>query len=138
MKEVNRRIRAGKSLSDLGISPETEAELKAPDYLGRTGFPDYSLKNNNANIRRLKARLEAIRKAQTREAPEDLERNGIRLVENVEMNRVQLFFPGKPAEAIRNGLKSDGFRWSPSQGCWQRHRSPFATNLAKRYLEKSP
>jgi hypothetical protein len=138
MKEVNRRIRAGKSLLDLGISASAEENLKTPDFLRRVGFPDYALKNNNANIRRLKARLEAIRKAQAQATPEEIEVNGIRLVENTELNRVQLFFPGKPAVEVRDKLKSDGFRWSPFNGCWQRHRSPLATHLAKRFLEGTP
>jgi hypothetical protein len=134
MKEVNRRIRAGKSLLDLGISPLAEEKLKTPDFLRRVGFSDSALRNN-ANIRRLKARLETIRKTQAQETPKEIEVNGIRLVENTELNRVQLFFPGKPSVEVRNKLKSDGFRWSPFNGCWQRHRSPFATHLAKRFLE---
>jgi hypothetical protein len=138
MKEVNRRIGTGKSLLDLGISASSEEKLKTPDVLRRVGFPDYSLKNNNANIRRLKARLESIRKMQTQAAPEDIEVNGIRLVENVELNRVRLFFPGKPPAEVRDKLKSDGFRWSPFNGCWQRHRSPLSTHLAKRFLEGTP
>jgi hypothetical protein len=36
-----------------------------------------------------------------------------------------------PAEAIRRELKSNGFRWSPTLGAWQRHRSNRATYLAK-------
>jgi hypothetical protein len=138
MKEVNRRIRVGQSLQDLGISVSAEENLKTPDFLRRVGFPDYALKNNNANIRRLKARLEAIRKTQTQDTPEEIEVNGIRLVENIELNRIQLFFPGKPAVEVRDKLKSDGFRWSPFNGCWQRHRSPLATHLAKRFLEGTP
>jgi hypothetical protein len=138
MKEVNRRIRVGQSLQDLGISASAEDKLKTPDFLRRVGFPDYALKNNNANIRRLKARLEAIRKTQTQDTPEEIEVNGIRLVENIELNRIQLFFPGKPAVEVRDKLKSDGFRWSPFNGCWQRHRSPLATHLAKRFIEGTP
>ena len=29
-------------------------------------------------------------------------------------------FDGKPDEATRALLKANGFRWSPSQGAWQR------------------
>jgi Domain of unknown function (DUF3560) len=35
-------------------------------------------------------------------------------------NRVRIYFPGKPSEALRSLLKSRGFRWSPSEGAWQR------------------
>ena len=35
-------------------------------------------------------------------------------------NRLQVFFDGKPDEATRAELKSNGFRWAPSVGAWQR------------------
>ena len=47
----------------------------------------------------------------------------IEIVDNVEENRVQIFFPGKPDRDTRQQLKSYGFRWSPTAGAWQRHRS---------------
>ena len=34
--------------------------------------------------------------------------------------RIQFIFDGKPDENVRNILKSEGFRWAPSQGAWQR------------------
>lgn len=135
MKEVNRRIRRGQSLSDLGISQEAEAKLKKPDHFGRIGFPDFKLTNNGANIRRLKLRLGTIAKVESLPTPEPVEENGIRLVENVDLNRVQLFFPGKPSEEVRTQLKRSGFRWSPSEGCWQRHRSAYASELARGFLK---
>jgi len=60
--------------------------------------------------------------------------DGIRLVDNVEENRLQIFFPGIPAESVRRELKQNGFRWSPAAGAWQRHRSNRATYLAKLML----
>ena len=59
---------------------------------------------------------------------------GDRLIDNVEDNRLQIFFPEIPSEATRRELKSNGFRWSPSVGAWQRHRSNRATYLAKLML----
>mgnify|MGYP000567974511 CR=1 FL=1 len=35
-------------------------------------------------------------------------------------NRLQLFFEEKPSEEQRRELKSNGFKWAPSQGAWQR------------------
>lgn len=137
MKEVNKRIRSGATLSDLGISPAREGELTKPDFLRRVGYPDYTLKNNNANIRRLKLRLKSIIKTKSAPAPQDWEKNGIRVVENVEDNRVQIFFPGKPEEAVRTRLKGFGFRWSPFNGCWQRHRSYAATQYARQIVEEA-
>ena len=72
MREVNRVIRSGKSLSSLGFSEASEAKLKTPDFLGRVGFADYTLKNNGANIRRLKGRLESMRREEERPTPRTL------------------------------------------------------------------
>ncbi len=136
MRDVNRNIRAGKTLTSLGFSEASEAKLKTPDFLGRVGFLDYTLKNNGANIRRLKIRLDALHAKEQRPVPAELEKNGIRLVENTEENRVQLFFNGKPSESVRKRLKHEGFRWAHFNGCWQRHRSTYATQLAKQFLEQ--
>ena len=84
-------------------------------------FPSYSLSNNNAEMRRIRERikvLEASAKA------EHIEKNcGVcRYVENPELNRVQLFFDGKPSAEIRAILKKNGFRFSRRDGnAWQRH-----------------
>ena len=39
---------------------------------------------------------------------------------NTDANRLQIFFEEKPDEAARAELKSNGFRWSPKEGAWQR------------------
>ena len=134
MKEINKRLRNGKSLADCGMTEAQEKALGTPDFLGRTGIPDYTLKNNSANIRRLKIRLAALSRQENLPEPKDMERNGIRVVENLELNRIQIFFPAKPDEKVRDQLKGNGFRWSPFNGCWQRHRSHYATTLAHQFL----
>ena len=83
-------------------------------------FPAYCLTNNSANMRRIKLRIEQLEKAATREHKEENRPNGVKIVHNVEENRLQILFPGKPDEAMRTKLKSNGFRWSPMAGAWQR------------------
>lgn len=107
-------------LADLGFSPKAIDGLFTPDFCGRTGFPGYMLSNNSANLRRLKERVTTIERQQARETVE-YPLGAARVVENAEANRFQLFFPGKPADDVRARLKSYGFRWSPSEGAWQRH-----------------
>jgi len=58
----------------------------------------------------------------------------VKLVENVEANRVQLIFPGKPADAVRAKLKSSGFRWSPMEGAWQRQLNNSGIYWAKQIV----
>lgn len=97
------------------------AYLMKPDFAGRVGFADYQLTNNNANIRRMKDRIAQLERASEAEHKETEFQGIVRVVENVEENRVQLFFPGKPDADVRANLKSHGFRWSRLHGAWQRH-----------------
>lgn len=67
MKSTNAIIRKHKTeesqiaaLVDAGYKPASAAALVKPDFLGRVGYPDYELTNNNSNIRRLKKRLVAL------------------------------------------------------------------------------
>ena len=68
------------------------------------------------------------------ETTEERFTNGVCLVDNVEANRLQIFFPEIPSEEIRRELKRNGFHWSPTGGAWQRHRSNRAMYLAKLIL----
>ncbi len=119
---------------------ETQAnQLFEPDFGGRIGFADYELTNNNANIRRMKQRIVEIQgETKTREmAPtETIETPaGISIVENSDNDRLQIFFPGKPAGFIRAMLKSNGFHWSPTEGAWQRQLNENARWAAKRIMD---
>ena len=49
------------------------------------------------------------------------EYEGLTYIENTQANRVQLMYDGKPDQETRTKLKRAGFRWSPSEGAWQRH-----------------
>jgi hypothetical protein len=136
MKRANQLIRKAdrEGLADLGFSEETITRLFSQDYAGRVGFPNYALTNNSANIRRLEKRLADLQQAQSDVTTEEEFPGRIRLVDNVEDNRLQMFFAEVPSEAIRRELKSNGFRWSPTTRAWQRHRSNRATYLAKLML----
>ena len=136
MKRANHLLRKAdrEGLADLGFSEEKIAKLFAQDFAGRAGFPNYALANNSANIRRLEKRLAAIQNVRHDETSEEQFPDGVRLVDNVEANRLQIFFPEIPPEEIRLTLKRNGFHWSPIAGAWQRHRSNRATYLAKLIL----
>lgn len=137
MKAANKLIRANdyEGLRALGFDDTRIAKLLVPDYMGRVGFPGYSITNNGANIRRLKKRLGSVQ-AHANDETSEQELNGVRIVDSVEDNRLQVFFPGKPAAEVRTELKSYGFRWAPSLGCWQRNRSPGAEAIARRIVDK--
>ena len=61
------------------------------------------------------------KEVEQQEATTELEGNTpFKVVENTEIMRLQLFFDGIPEAETRNILKSNGFRWSPSNKAWQR------------------
>lgn len=132
MREANKAIKKGDDarLLELGLNEKQIAELKTPQY-GRVGFPAWALSNNNANMKRVKERIELLKKRATQETREEELAGGVTLVDNVEANRVQLLFPGKPDEETRRALKGAGFRWSPTEGAWQTHRSAWALDKAR-------
>jgi len=143
MKAANRIVRK-KNLSDeekiaelvkaFGWKEETAVAVLTPDFAGRVGFPSYKLTNNNANIKRLKQRLSETEKRDGRETTN--ERHGdIGVTRNAEENRIQLFFDGKPEKEVRTFLKKNGFRWAPSNGCWQRQWNNAGEWAAKHVVE---
>ncbi len=138
MKAVNKAIKAKKSLTDLGLGiDENDAKkLSTKNQFGYVGFPRFELSNNNANMIRLKKRLEYLKKTQAIPTMAPISQNGIEIRDSAETNRIQIYFPGKPPQATIEHLKSNGFRWSPSQKCWQRMRSNWALNLAKTIISK--
>lgn len=126
MVEANKVIRDKKLtdekkvqlLAELGI--KDGGKLLTPDWCGRIGFAQYQLTNNSANIRRMRDRLAELEKKATNGAFTEEYPGGIQVVHNTEADRLQIFFPGKPdAETIQK-LKRNAWKWSPSNGCWQR------------------
>jgi Domain of unknown function (DUF3560) len=134
MKAGNKIVKSKK----LTIEQKTE-QLKAagyctlilqPDFCGRVGYADYELTNNNANIRRMKQRLEQLEKAlinaiEVGDTEQEYPDLNLIVRHARTINRIQLIFSEKPSGQIRNLLKSHGFRWAPSEGAWQRHLNGF-------------
>ena len=105
-------------------------ELLQEDFCGRRGFADYQLSNNSASIRRVKERIAHVERLQATPVSEH-EWAAARLEDDPPANRVRLFFPGKPAEAVRTALKRSGFRWAPSIGAWQAYRNASSLEVAR-------
>jgi len=115
------------------ISEITVRKILIPDYMGRIGFPAYALSNDTANIHRMEERVKELeRKEATPSA--DIEFEGGSIKDNATEDRVQIFFDKKPEQAMIDKLKGEGWRWSPSTGCWQRKRTDQAMRSAERIL----
>lgn len=128
-----------KKLIEVGFSESNSIELLKPDFCGRIGFT-YHLQNNNGNMRNVRLRIEKLQRQKAAVATEiiveadietDSEESNIRIVDNPQADRIQIFFPGKPDADIRTKLKSNGFRWTPSIGAWQSYRNEKGRRVAK-------
>ena len=82
-------------------------------------FQSWQLSNNNAEVRRLKGRIEELTRHKEA-AYVGWEFEGGTVEINREANRLQIYFEGKPDATVRDELKSNGFRWSPKAEAWQR------------------
>jgi hypothetical protein len=138
MKAANKCIKRKDKAGFLKLEYGSERlwnSLNTPDPCDGLGFPHYKLTNNSANIRRLKTRLQELVKASTRVRKERVIK-GVTVIENVEANRIQLIFPGKPSEEARKNLKYNfGFIWCGSEGAWQRFLNNAGISAANRFLE---
>ena len=119
----------------MGYSEKSIKTLREPDFCGRVGFPAYELSNNNANIHRVEERLKSLKAAKERGSSEQ-EYKTFKVVENTEAMRYQIIFDEKPEADVRTLLKSNGFKWAPSQGAWQRQITPNGKWALKRVIEK--
>ena len=143
MKAANAAVRmkdaekGNAKLTEMGYTPEEIKQLRTPDFCGRVGYPDYEMKNNNANIRRIKERIAVLEKEAQQAAANTgpVKGDGYELVENADMGRIQFIFDGKPDDGTRALLKENGFRWAPSQGAWQRMLNDNGRSAAQRVMQ---
>lgn len=149
MVSANAYYRKNKTLEGFeGIPADTMAWITRPGVHlpgGRNGdgsplafygkpFPTYELTNSNANIKRVKQRIETLEAVKASKSIEE-EHDGYTYRENAEAMRVQLRFDGKPDDETRALLKRNGFRWAPSQGVWQRQLNDNGKYAAHRVME---
>ncbi|MCF1502166.1 hypothetical protein L0F51_00095 [Afifella sp. H1R] len=108
----------------MGWKQSTARTFITPNYMGKRGAEGFRFQSLGAEIRRIDKRIDAISAQVDRgevEKTKETAAGDVRIVEDPEAGRIQLFFPDKPDEATRSLLKSRGFRWAPSAGAWQRH-----------------
>ena len=127
-KAVKKKDREG-FLKLKGATPGLWTELVSSQWWG-AGFAPYVLRNNGANIKRIEKRIAGL-KSLAETIAVHVTINGVRIFENREANRLQLFFDGKPSPEVIRQLKEHGFRWCRSQAAWQRHISNNAKYWAR-------
>lgn len=145
MKAVNAYYRKNKTLKGYkDYTDERAAELDKAikESFDGVPFPPYVLTNNNTKIRNTKARiaeLERLKEAAeiaTEQPNEAYNTDLFEVIENADIMRLQLRFDSKPDADTRTVLKQNGFRWSPSNGVWQRQLTDNAKFALKRVIEE--
>ena len=105
-------------LTEKGIE-NLKADMASSWHYEKKPFQSWQLSNNNAEIRRLKGRIEELtRHKEAVYVGWEFEGGTVEI--NREANRLQIYFEGKPDATVRDEMKSNGFRWSPKAEAWQR------------------
>ena len=134
MKSINAYFRKHKTLDgcpDLTFeqAEQLKASMSRDWWKDPVPYPSYWLSNNNANIRRVRQRIDDL-KSRSEYAGWTVPGGEAKI--NEAENRLQLIFDDKPSEDQRRELKSGGFKWAPSQGAWQRQLTRNAIYAASR------
>ena len=133
--------KAAKELKEkFDFKDSTINDLLNPSY-GRPGVGSYVNQNISGRIKNYKDQIAKIkRSSQINESGQGAVKEGdngkhnIGFTNNKDAERVQLDFSGKPNAETRQLLKRSGFRWSLSQGVWQRQNNENGHAAAKKVL----
>ncbi|MBT2561327.1 DUF3560 domain-containing protein [Pedobacter sp. ISL-68] len=140
MKSANKCVKKKDKEAFLKLPFATEqlwVEINTPDCFRQIGCPAYRLKNNNANIRRIKERIKGLERLEASEEKEYII-NGVRIKENTEANRVQIFFPSRLSKEAYKKVRGHGFVWCRSESAFQRQLNNHAVWLAKNLANQYP
>ena len=144
MKAANRIVRAKKGsaedkiarlVAEVGLAESTARKILEPDFMGKLGFPTYALTNNNALIKRLKAKEVELSREPVESVEYDFSAKGFTVEIDGDDNRLRLHFDDKPDDAMRTKLKSRGFKWSRANMAWQRQLTDNARRAAGAILD---
>lgn len=142
MKATNAYYRKHKTMKGYKNYSDEKAEMldKAiKESFDGVPFPPYALTNNNAKIKNTRKRiagLERLKETATEQTNETYNTDLFEIIENADIMRLQLRFDGKPDADTRTVLKQNGFRWSPSNGVWQRQLTDNAKFALERVIEE--
>jgi len=137
MKAANKCIRKGDKAGFLSLEGGTAAlwdEINAAGRFGGKGYARFELSNNNQTISTVKKRIAFLESQAARPAVDKLIQ-GIRLVENREANRLQIYFGCKPSDEVRAKLRHLSFIYCYSESAWQTRINNWNYHRAKEFLE---
>ncbi len=142
MKSVNAFYRKNKTLDGCPALSDSEIkklknEMQQGFHLADSPYPPFELSNNGAEIRRIKERIESLKKLKDEASgAKEYEDLGLTVSENTEIMRLQFRFEEIPSPEIREIMKRNAFKWSPKNGCWQRQLTENARLAGKKIIEQ--
>lgn len=143
MKEANAFYRKHKTLEGCPVLNQIQIEKLSHCMATRyhkthasQPYEGYTLTNNSAEIRRIKTRIEQLKKmAESDIAGYDFD--GGKAIINKEENRLQIFFDERPTKETCASLKRNGFKWAPSKKAWQRQLTANALYALKTFCKEN-
>lgn len=101
--------------------------VKSYNYSDCDGMIDYfdvnfyyfgCLEDNARRVQYVPKTPRVTAKRTASKAPTKPQETALRVEINPEHDGIEVYFPGKPSDAVRAGLKADGWRWHRQKGCW--------------------
>ena len=140
MKEGNKRISKAKKTGEDLTQYLTETFGIAPHMIEWTMKFGFGLQNNNANMKRVEDMIKTLEQKEAMKEENPITKytfEGGYLLVNYEVDRLQVFFDGRPTPEELAAWKAKGlnsYNWSPSAKAWQRKITANALWHVKRML----
>lgn len=124
---IERKARNGK------MSIVEKAMALVEEYNGKHKKPIFTRRHKWYRLPELVKQCTTEQEETANSDPKVYTFEGFKIVKDFADNRLRILFDEKPAADVRDKMKHNGFRWSPSAGAWQRQLTPNAV-YSLRYL----
>lgn len=141
MKKVNKVLNSKRIIDKVAALKKEEIDPSIIGVLGldyRGNQATFNLAYSSTQIRELKKSIEAEKQRQEeyKDGNKTINYQGLKVVHNIEANRLQLLFESPPSKVIRLLLKTKGgFRWAHKNKVWQRQLTKNALVSLERILK---
>lgn len=108
------------AMREAGIAEDVIAKGLHHMRLMPTYTVPFPLRNGNAELRRIEARIAELEKLEAEPDREPIVGDGWRIEEDKADKRIRFYFDERPSREVVQAMKSEGWRWSRNAGAWQR------------------
>jgi hypothetical protein len=123
MIRINKLYRIGgwKEVREISEDDRKRCDIQMDLLKSQAPFAPFEISNNSARIRATQKRIKELEARANESARADINGVGFIITECPEDNRIRILFDEKPHPKTCKMLKSNGWRWSPTNKAWQRH-----------------